>query len=78
MNIKKCDECKKVLDPKKDEYYSLDNVSFHRPKDESVRLILDKENKDESVHKNLESWTNWIELDFCVECFRTTKLEQYL
>ncbi len=80
MRIHKCDACGKVLNQKLDRFYSVPDISFHNPGDSIVRLILDKQgdNEKSDIHKNLESWTNYCDLDFCETCFGKLLIKKFL
>jgi len=78
MNIKKCNSCGKVLEPKKDEYYSIDEISFHSPKCALTRVGRSKECEDASTFYHEESWLEYMDLDFCPECFDKESIKRYL
>ncbi len=74
MRIQKCDFCEKVLNQKMDSYYSIQSISFHNPTDKTVSVVLDNEKE----HKNLESWVNYCDLDFCETCFYKLKIKKFI
>lgn len=80
MRIQRCDGCGKILNKQMDKFYSIPDISFHSPGDESIRLILDKQGDNNKVetHKNLESWTNYCDLDFCEACFDKLRIKKFI
>jgi len=78
MNIKKCNSCGKIL-TKKDDYFVIDELSFHKGKnsEKSIRLYISDEKK-ETAYDMKESWCSYTDLDFCPKCFKKLKLDKIL
>ena len=80
MQIYKCNLCGKILDPKKDKYYSISDINFHVPDSGLTRIHFShsKHAEGESNHEEIESWTNYCDLDFCEDCFEKVNLKRFL
>lgn len=77
MNIKKCDECKKILD--NIPYYTIEGIQFTLPNSKFIRFHLedrDSEYNEENTVK--ESWLEYSDLDFCEDCWKKLDFDKYL
>lgn len=77
MNIKKCDNCNKLIDTKTDQYYSIGSIDFHNPGDRSIELITSNHEDSKDETKRIRSWVEYMDLDFCVECFEKLGFKKY-
>ncbi len=79
MIIKKCNKCGAVLN-KEDDYYTLDEISFHKGKSKYKKTLWINVQSDnsEQIYESEQSWCKYTDLDFCVDCFKAENLERFL
>ena len=65
MQIVRCDGCGRVLDPKTDTYYSVSDLSKHRPR-LGYRMIF--EDKDRALKAEDVGWVDYKDIDLCDSC----------
>ena len=79
MRIRKCNFCGKIIDNKKDKYYSIGDIEFHAPDSKfGVRLTLSKDEESTYKTENIESWLNYCDLDFCEDCWEQVDIQRFL
>jgi len=78
MRIRKCNFCDRILDDKKDKYYSIGEIECHAPDNKTIRIITD--NTGEVKHQSIqtESWLNYCDLDFCEDCWEQVDIQRFL
>ena len=62
-----CDGCQKGLDPKKDIYYSVQELSKHVPKKPYKVIFKDR---DTEIKTEDDGWVAYTDLDFCPDCIK--------
>jgi hypothetical protein len=77
MRIQKCNGCGKVLEDGKDEYYSISDISFHAPGHRGTRVFFAKTEQVEEKRELVESWIDYVDLDFCPECWDKEDFKKY-
>jgi len=77
MNIKKCDGCGKLINRKTDQYYDINGISFNNPGDRVIKLVTNHSEDSKEERKAIQSWTEYMDLDFCVECFEKLGFKKY-
>lgn len=77
MNIKRCDECNKIIDTKVEPYYSIGSMDYHNPKDTFIRLVTTHSAETVSENQTVNSWVEYMDLDFCVTCFEKLGFKRY-
>lgn len=71
-----CDICKKVLDEKKDAFYTVGEVCFQTPTDRGKKVLFRDEKGEE--HGRTESWIDYSDIDLCLECWDKSEFSTVL
>ena len=74
--VRKCDVCGKLL-TNKDDYFTLDEVTFNKGKKNSlgVRLVISKDKS--TTYELKESWCDYSDKHFCVEDFKKESIWRF-
>ena len=76
MIIKKCNNCKKILE--KEPHYTIGEIQYTIPGASLSRLVIYKGKSSRTKETRKESWVSYADLDFCVACWEKLKFSGWV